>query len=211
MEITWLGHSAFRIRSGDIVIVTDPFADSVGFPLPQVKANIVTVSHPHPHHANSQAVQGSPRVLRGPGEYESAGVHILGLGSKLKPEAGPGPRNTIFIITLEGITLCHLGDLGEVPPARFGETLSRAQVLFIPAGGLCTITAAQAVEAIALVSPRIIIPMHYLTPGLAVQLNPLDSLLNEMGQRPPPSQPRLLVTRTNLPEEPRLVLLDPLR
>lgn len=98
MEITWLGHSSLKIRSGTTTLVTDPFAGSVGFSMAAVEADIVTVSRDHPHHSHLEAVQGDPRVLTGPGAYEIANFYITGLGTPGSPlqaqEAVPDPPQT---------------------------------------------------------------------------------------------------------------------
>ncbi len=85
MEINWLGHSSLRIRSGPTTLITDPFAESVGFSMPAVTADIVTMSGEHPHHSHVKAVQGDPRVLIGPGAYEVANFYITGLGTPGAP------------------------------------------------------------------------------------------------------------------------------
>ncbi len=85
MEINWLGHSSLRIRSGPTTLITDPFAESVGFSMPAGTADIVTVSSEHPHHSHVEAVQGDPRVLTGPGAYEVANFYITGLGTPGAP------------------------------------------------------------------------------------------------------------------------------
>ena len=89
MEITWLGHSSLRIRSGTTTLVTDPFADSVGFPMAAAQADIVTMSNDHPHHSHIAGVQGDPRVLTGPGAYEIANFYISGLGTPGAPLQAP--------------------------------------------------------------------------------------------------------------------------
>ena len=79
MEITWLGHSCFRIKGREVVLVTDPYSKGLGYPWGKPMAHIVTVSHPHPGHSNAEGVGGQPKVVAGPGEYEVAGVLIGGI------------------------------------------------------------------------------------------------------------------------------------
>jgi L-ascorbate metabolism protein UlaG (beta-lactamase superfamily) len=144
LEIRWLGHASFHIRSGDLHILTDPFSPALGIPGAFPRAHIVTVSHPHPHHGATEAVPGNPKVLHGPGEYEIAGVFIRGMKTTLQPQAGDGGRNTVYTFGLEGIVLCHLGDLGAVPTPAQVEGLGPVHILLAPAGGTCTISPSEA-------------------------------------------------------------------
>ena len=109
MEITWLGHSCLRIRSNEVTLITDPYGDSLGISLGRQKAEIVTVSHPHPNHSDYHAIEGSPRVLKSPGEYEIADFYITGMGTERNDPEGERQVNTVFTIRCEGVTLCHLG------------------------------------------------------------------------------------------------------
>ncbi|MBI4233542.1 MAG: MBL fold metallo-hydrolase [Chloroflexi bacterium] len=208
LEITWLGHSCFRIRSGDLVILTDPYSASLGLDLGSPSARIVTISHSHPHHSAGERVADNPKVLRGPGEYEVAGVYIRGFKTTLRAEAGEGGRNTAYALDLEGLTVCHLGDLGAVLAPAQVERLGSVHILLVPAGGTCTISPAEVMETVSLLAPRAVIPMHYRLPGLRLPLQPVDALLKEMGVREATPQARYTVTRNSLPEELRLVLLE---
>ena len=210
MEITWLGHSALRVSSGDFTLITDPYADSVGFEMPQQDAQIVTISNEHPHHSHVDAVNGAPRVLSGPGEYEVGNFYISGIGTSLDPGDGESERriNTVFIIRSEGLTLCHLGDLNQTLSPRLSEELNELDILVVPAGGHCTVSSLRAAEVVNLVSPRIVIPIHYRTEGLKVELEGLDAFLEELGAPQVAGQPRLDVTASNLPREMRVSVLQ---
>ena len=120
-------------------MVTDPFSDSVGFAMPNVNASMVTVSNAHPHHSNADAVQGKPFVVSGPGEYEVGGVFVLGLSTAPANEAD-GP-NTVYLMEMDGVAICHLGDLSRPLLSSQVEQLRDVQVLMIPAGGRCTLPA----------------------------------------------------------------------
>src|SRR3990172_7909279 len=131
MEITWLGHSCFRLRSRPATVVTDPYDKDLGLILPRVRADIVTVSHDAPDHNYVRGVKGDFKVLSGPGEYEVSGVFVTGLelGDRKaggKSAKGPAaPRNTVFLIEFDDLTVCHLGDLNTVPTqAMVEESLS---------------------------------------------------------------------------------------
>ena len=210
MEITWLGHSCFRIRGKEATILTDPYDGSIGYSLGKPKANIVTSSHPHPGHGFTSGVGGAPRIVHGPGEYEISGVFITGIGTFHDAEKGRNRgRNTIYLIEMEDMILCHLGDLGHPLSSEQVEEMSGVELLLVPVGGVSTIDAAQAAETVRLLQPRIVIPMHFQTDALRFQLEPVDRFLREMGIKADlPAQPRLSITKAGLPDETQVVVLD---
>jgi len=209
MEITWLGHSCFRIKGKDAVLITDPYDDSIGYSLGKPKANIVTSSHPHPGHGFVAGVGGEPRLVYGPGEYESAGVFINGISTFHDDEKGKRRgKNTVYLIEIDEITVCHLGDLGHALSSEQVEEMSSAEVLLVPVGGLSTIDAATAAEMVRLLQPRIVIPMHFKTEVVPFKLEPVDNFLNEMGLKGTTPQPKLSITKASLPEEMQVVVLD---
>jgi len=165
MDITWYGHSCFRLSDRGVVIVTDPPSDELGYQRPRIRANVVTISHEHPGHNNRIGFRGGPRFFDGPGEYEVGGVFITGIATYHDGRRGASRgRNTVFVFDFGGLTVCHLGDLGHVLSQSQAEALSEVDVLLIPVGGLHTLDATKAAEVISLVEPRIVIPMHYKTP-----------------------------------------------
>jgi L-ascorbate metabolism protein UlaG (beta-lactamase superfamily) len=212
MEITWLGHSCFRLRGKEVTVVTDPFAPQIGYSLGRVNAQIVTVSHEHPGHNNAAAVGGNPRVLRGPGEYEIQDVLITAVASYHDDERGKRlGRNTIYLLRIDDLLVCHLGDLGHLLTDAQQEEISDVDILFVPVGGKHTINASQAAEVISQVEPRVIIPMHYATPateGKIEGLDPVEKFCREMGVEVVEPQPKLAVTRGNLPVAPQVVILN---
>lgn len=208
MEITWLGHSCFRLRQDDAVFITDPFPPSLGLAMEAGQAVAVTVSHDHPNHAHVSGVGGRPKVFYGPGEYEIQGVYIRGV---LTPPADSDPadrRNTAYIFEIGGVTLCHLGDLTSPITASVAAELDPCDVLLVPAGGGCTLAVSQVAELVQSVGPRLVIPMHYKIRGLSIELGTLDPFLREMGVREVQPQARLVATPTNLPAETRVVVLE---
>lgn len=209
MEITWYGQSCFRLRDRLATVTTDPYDKSIGYILPRMRADIVTVSHGHPDHNYVRGVKGEPKIIDGPGEYEVRGVFITGIPTfhDRKKGASRG-RNTVFLFDFEGLTVCHLGDLGHVPTRSQVEALSDIDVLLIPVGSVSTINAAQAAEVISLLEPRLVIPMHYKTRVLKVKLDPVSKFLKEMGLSNLATQERLKVTKSTLPEETQVLLLD---
>ena len=212
MEVTWLGHSCFRVRGKDVTLVTDPFGPQLGYSLGKINAQIVTISHDHPGHNNAAAVGGNPRVLRGPGEYEISDVLITAVASYHDQERGKQfGRNTIYLFHIDDLLVCHLGDLGHLLTDEQQEEISDVDILMIPVGGNHTINAAQAAEVVSQVEPRIILPMHYATPateGTLEGLDPVEKFCREMGAEVIEPQPKLAVTRGNLPAEPQVITLN---
>ncbi len=212
VEITWLGHSCFRLRDRAATVVTDPYGKDLGLNLVRVRADIVTVSHDAEDHNYVKGVKGDFRVLTGPGEYEVSSVFVTGLelrGDRKKKEAVSGPRNTVFLFEFEDLTICHLGDLSIVPTqAQVEEALGEVDVLLIPVGGGESLNASQASEVVSLLEPHIVIPMHYHVPDSTATLDPVGKFLKEMGLDKVPPQEVLKVSRGGLPDETQIVLLE---
>lgn len=209
MEITWYGHSCFRLTERNYAtVVTDPFDHKkVGYDALKLKAEIVTVSHDAPGHNNTDVVKGTTHTLTGAGEFEIGGVFITAVqtgGGKKKDKI----RNTLYVYDYDGITVAHLGDLQEVPTQSEVEALGTVNVLLIPVGGGSSLNAAKASEVVSLIEPNIVIPMHYSTPAAKVNLDSLNKFLKEMGLGKTESQPSLKITRSGLPAETKVIVLD---
>ncbi len=209
MEIIWLGHSCFKIRGKEATIVTDPFDRTLGYPVKKLTANIVTVSHPHPQHSFLEDVAGSPKVISRPGEYEIANVFINGIATFHDADGGEHRgKNTVYLVQIEEVSICHLGDLGHVPTAEQIEQMSDTDILMVPVGGGATIGAAAAVEIISLLQPKLVIPMHFKTEVVKMDLEPLEHFLKEMGLKEVVTQPKLNVSKSGLPADTSVVVLD---
>ncbi len=209
MDITWLGLSCFRIRGNQAVVITDPFPPDSGYTLGKQTADIVTVSHFHPSHSYVDGVAGPPRVVKGPGEYEISGVLILGLTTYHDAVKGQSRgKNTAYLLEIDGVTVCHLGDIGHIIGDEPVEEMGKVDILMLPVGGVSTITAAMAAETIRKIEPRVVLPMHYQTPASSRELEPVESFLKEMGQGPIEPRPRLSVTKNNLPISTQVVILS---
>jgi L-ascorbate metabolism protein UlaG (beta-lactamase superfamily) len=208
MEISWLGHSCFQLRGKNVTLITDPFSPQLGHSLGKVSAPIVTISHNHPGHNYVEGISGDPRIVRGPGEYEISDVLITGVASYHDDKHGQElGRNTIYIIHMDDLVICHLGDLGHVLQEEQLEEVADADILLVPIGGQHTINAAQAAEVISQVEPHIVIPMHYSHPTGDAP-NSLDKFCREMGIEAFNPQPKLSMTRSTLPAETQVVVLS---
>jgi L-ascorbate metabolism protein UlaG (beta-lactamase superfamily) len=208
MEITWYGHACFRLKSRGATVVTDPYDKTLGLSLPHPKADIVTVSHNTPHHNYVAGVKGDFMVINSPGEYEIKGVFVTGIHMTSPKNAKSPTQNKVFVIYMEDINLCHLGDLAYVPTQKQVEDMGNIDVLLIPVGGQNALNAAQAAEVISLIEPYIVIPMHYKLPGLTIKLDPASKFLKEMGITKADTVDTLKLTRTNFTEETQVVLLE---
>ena len=209
MDINWLGHSCFRIKGRQASIVTDPYPPDLGYSLGKPTADIVTVSHQHPSHNYHQGVGGEPRLITGPGEYEIAGVLIIGIATFHDAEGGQKRgKNTIYLMDVDGVAICHLGDLGHVLTAEQVEEIDDVDVLLLPVGGVSTINASMAAEVIRQLEPKVVVPMHYKTPVLNRELGPVEKFLKEMGIERLDSQPKLSLTPSSLPASTQVFLLD---
>jgi len=209
MEISWLGHSCFRIKGSQGVIITDPYSPDLGYSLDKPTANIVTVSHQHPGHSYVPGVGGEPRLITRPGEYEIGGILILGIITFHDGEGGAkSGKNTVYIIEVDDIAICHLGDLGHVLTGEQIEEIGNVDVLLLPVGGVSTINAPLAAEVVRQLEPKIVVPMHYKTPALVRKLEPVDRFLKEIGVKEITAQPKLSVSKSSLPENMQVFLLD---
>ena len=212
MEINWIGHAAFRVRSGNKTLVMDPFPPELGLRIPpqQAQADLVTQSSDDPFHSASDALSGDPIALDGPGEYEAAGMHLRGLRTTRRTNEGDPQRwNTVFTVQTEGIVLCHLGNPDRLLTNREVEALGSPHVLMAPVGSDTGLSAADVVEIVRSVEPRIVVPMLYAHGGNKHPLRELGPFLQEMGVREPESQQRLTVTRANLPDDTQVMVLQP--
>ena len=209
MEITWLGHSCFRLRSEELVVITDPFPASVGLQPDSRPAAAVTVSNTHPHHSNWPGVAGEPKVYQTPGEYEYAGIAVRGVMTPLSAGQARENRNVAFCIEIEGVNICHLGDITEPLTTREIDTLSPVDVLLAPVGGGCTLEVDQVHQILQDLDAKVVIPMHYNIPNLAVELGNLDAFLRLTGGSDVQPQPRLVLTAANLSPNTRVVVLAP--
>lgn len=203
MVITWYGQACFKIQSGELVIAIDPFAKEIGLTPPRFRADFVLITHSHRDHANQEAIGGEPFVITGPGEYEMKGVYVRGIATFHDTEQGmQRGMNTIYGISVEELSLVHLGDFGEYELRE--ETLDaigNVDVLMIPVGGVYTIDGKQAARVVRQLSPRYVIPMHYKIPGLTVGLETAGAFLKEMGVSHEALQEKLALKKKDIGEE----------
>jgi L-ascorbate metabolism protein UlaG (beta-lactamase superfamily) len=211
MEITWYGHSCFRLTERLMAtVVTDPFdSEVIGYEPLKLKADIVTVSHDAPGHSNLGAVKGYTHAITGPGEFEIGSVFITGVQTDMSgKKSAERPRNTLYVFDYMGITVAHLGDLRSVPTQAEIEALGTVHIVLVPVGGGNGMNAAKAAEIVSMLVPNLVVPMHYHTPAVKVPLEKLDKFMKEMGLHEAETMPTLKVTKSSLPDETKVVVLD---
>jgi L-ascorbate metabolism protein UlaG (beta-lactamase superfamily) len=175
MKVKYLGHAAFVITSDTgLRIITDPYTTGPSLTYGEINesADIVTISHDHSDHCNPAAVRGSPKVVKGAGRVVVKGIEFNGIASYHDEARGRmRGNNTIFCFDVDGIRVCHLGDLGHLLDDRQVKEIANVNILLIPVGGYYTIDARAASQVCNQLKPGIIIPMHYKTekgiPGIA--------------------------------------------
>jgi len=168
MKVKWLGHAAFLITSDEgTKIITDPYQPGMfGLDYGKIEeaADIVVVSHDHPDHNYVQGVPGNPQVVKGSGSHKAKGIEFKGIPSYHDDSSGSerGP-NDIFCFTVNGVRVCHMGDLGHTLSDRQVADIGEVDVLLIPVAGTYTVDAAAANKVVGQVKPRVVIPMHFKT------------------------------------------------
>ena len=185
MKIKWYGHSCFLLTAGNGArFLTDPCDGSTGYTLRNIETDAVTVSHDHFDHNYLPAVLGTPEVFKAEGEYSFLGVDLKAVHTWHDEKQGAlrGP-NLVFVFSMDGLTVAHLGDLGHVPDAETVKAIGPVDVLLIPIGGVYTIDAQGARAVADLLQPKVIIPMHYKTKDLKMGLAGVEPFLSAMQDR----------------------------
>jgi len=214
MEIKYIGHSSFFIKTKDAKVVTDPFdAKMVGMKFGKTDADIVTVSHAHRDHNATENIGGSPLILDWPGQFERLGVRIGGFATYHDKKKGE-ERGTDIMYKIEGdgVSVLHCGDLGLVPDDAFLEEIGDVDILLVPVGGHYTIDGEEALGLIKKVDPSVVIPMHYRpekpTPDFE-QLAPLSDFVSKIGAEQVVPMDKFVAKREEFGEELKVVLLNP--
>ena len=172
MKIRWLGHSCFELTTQTgTVVVTDPFDESVGYPRPAVKADLVTVSHDHHDHNCVSALLGQPKIAPRRGEAQFGDVCVAAVPSFHDEVQGKRRgENVIYVIEADGKRVVHLGDLGHMLSPEQLKAVGQPDVLLIPVGGVFTIDGLHAAQLALSVGAKTTVAMHFNTPMLSFEL-----------------------------------------
>jgi len=219
MEIKYLGHASFLIKTKNAKVVTDPYdSEMVGMKFPKTEADIITVSHHHQDHDRVDQIQlpptgNPPLIIDLPGEFEKLGVRIFGYKSYHDDKQGAERgENILFKIEAEGISVLHCGDLGFVPDDNFLDAIGDVDILLVPTGGFYTIDSSSASELVKKIEPSIVIPMHFnhskLNQKNFAQLEPVEEFTKKFGIEKPTTLPKLIYKKEEGEEEMKVVVLE---
>ena len=213
MKVKWLGHSCFLITSEKgTKLITDPYAVGGGINYSPIKesADIIIVSHGHSDHNNVSAVRGQPQIIKGSGIKDVRGIEFKGIAtyhdkSKGKERGG----NTVFCFTVDGIRLCHLGDLGHLLSQEQIASVGDVDILFIPVGGFFTIDAAEASRVCTQLMPKVTIPMHFKTTKCAYPIGTVEDFLKGKERVKKWDTSEIEFQAGKLPAEGEIIVLPP--
>ena len=211
MKVKWLGHAAFLITSDSgTTIITDPYETSEGLKYGEIKekADIVTISHEHGDHSNAAAVQGNPQVLKG--TAEAKGISFKGI-STTHDDKGGSERgsNTVFCFQVDGVRVCHLGDLGHLLTDNQVVEIGKVHVLLVPVGGHFTIDAKNATQVAEQVRTRVIIPMHFKNDKCVFPIDGVEEFIKNKNNVTQVDGSEVAFAIPDLPSSPQIMVLKP--
>jgi L-ascorbate metabolism protein UlaG (beta-lactamase superfamily) len=197
-------------------VLTDPYESgsydgAVKYDPVRVQADVVLISHDtHPDHADADSLPGSPVVVKAVGPTEAGGLKVNGIATYHDASHGRdrGP-NTVFTFEMDGVKVCHLGDLGHLLTAGQLAAIGKPDVVFIPVGGYFTIDAAEATKVVNQLGPTVVIPMHFKTPKLDFPVAGPEEFLKGKANVEKPGTSEVEISSADLGAERRIVLLDP--
>ena len=217
LTIKWFGQACFLITTAaGTNIVFDPFPAQLGRTIPAVKADVVFVSHEHFDHNAVSALTSAGEVI-GPIADKPAVHQVVSAGRGVSiacesvltyhdsTNGSQRGTNTVRVIEVDDIRICHLGDLGHLLTKAQVKAIGRVDVLMIPVGGVYTIDAAQARKVVRQLNPRYVLPMHYKTPWLKVKLAPVNDFLK--GFKNVKRMDKIQISKASLPKETTVVVL----
>ncbi|MFZ5989959.1 MAG: MBL fold metallo-hydrolase [Bacillota bacterium] len=209
MKIKWFGHACFLITSeSGIKIVTDPFDSTVGYKVHELEADIVSTSHDHFDHNNIDAVKAAMHV-KGSGKINIKGIEITGVATfHDEYEGEKRGRNTVFKFRVDGLNICHLGDLGHILTRDQLREIGDVDVLLVPVGGTYTIDFRGAVEVMKLIKPVVTIPMHFKTPALKFDIDGVDKFLSAAGGGERIGKQKIELHKDSINKVPGIIVLD---
>lgn len=210
MKIKWLGHACFLLTSKDGArILTDPFDNQVGYALPAEEADIVTSSHDHFDHNNFSVVRGRFVKINRAGRFSEKGIKIRGV--KTYHDESKGAKrggNIVYIFDIDGLKVCHCGDLGHMPTEEQKGEIGKVDVLLLPVGGTYTVDAAGANEIVKALNPAVTIPMHFKTPDMNFPIEGVDKFLAVAGGGEKLNRQEVEINRENIASLPGVIVLN---
>lgn len=210
MKIKWFGHSCFLITSDNgTKIVTDPFDNTVGYKIPEIETDIVSTSHDHFDHNNVNIFGGSPVLVKGSGKINIKGIEITGVDTFHDDDFGKKRGlNTVFKFGVDGLNVCHLGDLGHILTDVQLKELGEVDILLTPVGGVYTVDHVGAKAVVDILKPKVTIPMHYKTEDLAFPLSGVEEFLALVGEYKKIDGCEVEINKENIKDFPEVVVLN---
>ncbi len=211
VTLKWFGHAHFLITNNKVKIALDPFDSSVGYPMPDISADILLMSHGHFDHNNASAVKGNPVQITGYGKKSAKGIDFLGIKTFHDENQGKDRgENSIFVWQMEGIKFAHCGDLGHLLSDQQIKEIGSVDVLMIPGGGFYTIDSKVATQNIEKLKPKVVIPMHYKQPfmGDNFPIDKVEVFLQGKKNVQKVGKNSLTLSKEKLPKETTIYVLD---
>lgn len=170
MKIKWFGQSCFRITAENgTKIVMDPYHNMLGYKLPEIDADIVTISHNHGDHNNAGAVKGDFVLIKDAGVFSQRGIDIKGIQTFHDNVSGKKRgKNIVYNFRIDGLNVCHCGDLGHLLSRDQINEIGKVDILLLPVGGRAVLDASGAAEVMKQLNPTVVIPMHYRTEAMGI-------------------------------------------
>jgi L-ascorbate metabolism protein UlaG (beta-lactamase superfamily) len=215
MKIRWLGHASFLITSdGGTRVITDPYKPDVRLKYAPVNetADIVTTSHGHGDHNYVADVKGNPVVVNTAGKHNVEGIAISGVATYHDAENGSQRgANIVFNLNVDGVQVCHVGDLGHVITPEQAKEIGHVDVLLVAVGGFYTIDAPTATTVADMLKPRVIVPMHFRNPKCDFPISDVEPFLKGKRNVKRPDASELEFRKGMLPAETDIIVLKPAR
>jgi L-ascorbate metabolism protein UlaG (beta-lactamase superfamily) len=215
MKIKWYGHAAFLITSDQgVKIITDPyesgaFGGQLTYGKIKDQGDIVITSHDHADHNDIKSLPGSPQIVKGSGSKAVKGIQFIGIPSYHDPSKGSERgTNTIFTFNVDGIQICHLGDLGHILSDKELAEIGPVDLLLIPVGGYFTIDPKEATKVSEQIKPKVLIPMHFKTEKCGFPIAPVDDFLKEKSNVKRTGKNEVTFDKATFPKQMEIVILE---
>jgi L-ascorbate metabolism protein UlaG (beta-lactamase superfamily) len=215
MKIKWYGHAAFLITSDQgVKIITDPyepgaFGGQLTYGQIKDQSDIVIISHDHADHNDTKSLPGSPEIVKGSGSKTVKGIPIKGISTYHDPSKGSQRGdNTIFTFSVDGMKICHLGDLGHILGDKELAEIGPVDLLLIPVGGYFTIDPKEATRVAEQIKPKVLIPMHFKTKKCGFPIAPVEDFLKGKSNLKRPKASEAAFEKKGLPQQMEILVLE---